>query len=123
MTAPRARARLRQAVILAEDLEGTAASLRGALGLDEPFRDPGVGEFGLANVVFAIGDCFLEVISPCRPGTAAGRWLERHGGEGGYMVIFDLEDLEGARERVGPRPASGLADRPAGHLRHPPAPR
>ena len=100
MTVTRARARLRQAVILAEDLEGTADSLRRALGLGEPFRDPGVGEFGLANVVFGIGDCFLEVISPCRPGTAAGRWLERHGGDGGYMAIFDLEDLAGARERV-----------------------
>jgi hypothetical protein len=100
MNVTRAQARLRQAVILAEDLEATAHSLRTALGLGEPFRDPGVGEFGLANVVFAIGDCFLEVISPCRPGTAAGRWLERHGGDGGYMVIFDLEDLEGARERA-----------------------
>ena len=34
------------------------------------------------------------------PDTAAGRYLTRHGGDGGYMVIFDLEDLEGARERA-----------------------
>jgi glyoxalase-like protein len=100
MSAPGPRARLRQAVILAEDLEETAQALRTTLGLGEPFRDPGVAEFGLANVVFAIGDCFLEVISPRQPGTAAGRRLERHGGDGGYMAIFDLEDLEGARERA-----------------------
>jgi len=59
-----------------------------------------VAEFGLENVVFALGDCFLEVISPTRPGTAAGRYLGRHGGDGGYMVIFDLEGLQPARERA-----------------------
>jgi len=92
--------RLRQAVIVAAELEPVAGALGGALDLEEPFRDPGVGEFGLENVVFALGDCFLEVISPKQPGTAAGRWLERHGGDGGYMVLFDLEGLEGARERA-----------------------
>jgi hypothetical protein len=92
--------RLRQAVIVAAELEPVSRALRSTLGLREPFRDPGVGEFGLENAVFALGDCFLEVISPRQPGTAAGRWLERHGGDGGYMVIFDLEDLDGARQRA-----------------------
>jgi hypothetical protein len=92
--------RLRQAVLVAEELEPVAAALRSALGLQEPFRDPGVGEFGLANTVFALGDCFLEVIAPTRPDTAAGRYLARHGGAGGYMAIFDLEDLDGARSRA-----------------------
>jgi hypothetical protein len=87
-------------VLVASDLESLATRLRDELGLGEPFRDPGVGEFGLANVVFAIGDCFLEVVSPTRPGTAAGRQLERAGGDGGYMVLFDLEDLESARQRA-----------------------
>jgi hypothetical protein len=94
------RVRLRQAVLVARELEPVAGGLRSALELQEPFRDPGVGEFGLTNAVFALGDCFLEVVSPARAGTAAGRYLDRHGGDGGYMVIFDLEDLDGARERV-----------------------
>jgi hypothetical protein len=92
--------RLRQAVLVAAELEPVASALRAALDLDEPFRDPGVGEFGLANVVFALGDCFVEVVSPIQTDTAAGRYLARRGGDGGYMVIFDLEDLEGARERA-----------------------
>jgi Glyoxalase-like domain len=91
--------RLRQAVLVAGELEPVEAALREALGLGEPFRDPGVGAFGLVNAVFALGDCFLEVVSPIQEGTAAGRYLERHG-DGGYMAIFDLENLEGARERV-----------------------
>jgi Glyoxalase-like domain len=92
--------RLRQAVIVAAELEPVASTLRSTLDLGEPFRDPGVGEFGLENAVFALGDCFLEVISPKQPGTAAARWLARHGGDGGYMVIFDIEDLDGARHRA-----------------------
>jgi Glyoxalase-like domain len=94
------RVRLRQAVLVARELEPVAGGLRSALELQEPFRDPGVSEFGLTNAVFALGDCFLEVVSPARAGTTAGRYLDRHGGDGGYMVIFDLEDLDGARERV-----------------------
>jgi hypothetical protein len=91
--------RLRQAVLVAGELEPVAAALRAELGLGEPFRDPGVREFGLTNAVFALGDSFLEVVSPARADTAAGRYLARHGA-GGYMTIFDLEDLEGARSRA-----------------------
>jgi len=96
----RAKVRLRQAVWVARELEPLAAQLRSALDLGEPFRDPGVGLFGLHNNVFTLGDCFLEIVSPVQEGTTAGRYLERHGGDGGYMVIFDLEDLEGARSRA-----------------------
>src|SRR6266550_4022805 len=100
------RVRLRQAVLVARELERAAGELQAALGLPEPFRDPGVGMFGLANTVFAVGDSFLEIVAPKQPDTAAGRYLDRHGGDGGYMVLFDLEDLEGARvraERLGVR--------------------
>jgi hypothetical protein len=92
--------RLRQAVLVADELEPVAAELRAGLGLGQPFRDPGVAQFGLNNTVFALGDCFLEVVSPARPDTAAGRYLARRGGGGGYMVIFDLEDLEEAEARA-----------------------
>ncbi len=100
MTDGAPRVRLRQAVLVAAELEPVADQLREALGLGEPFRDPGVAMFGLENAVFAIGDCFLEIVSPTEPGTAAGRHLERQGGDCGYMVMFDLEDLVGARQRA-----------------------
>jgi hypothetical protein len=92
--------RLRQAVLVAAELEPVAARLRAELELAEPFADPGVAEFGLRNAVFAVGDTFLEVVSPQQPGAAARRHLARLGGDGGYMVIFQVDDLEAARERV-----------------------
>lgn len=92
--------RLRQAVIAAADLDAVAGALREELGLGAPYADPGVALFGLRNAVFALGDTFLEVISPTRPHTAAGRWLERNGGDGGYMLILQFADLVGARARA-----------------------
>jgi len=66
----------------------------------QPFADPGVAQFGLCNAVFAAGDTFVEVVAPVEPGTAAGRYLERRGGGGGYMAIFQVPDLAAARRRV-----------------------
>ena len=92
--------RLRQVALAAHDLQSTAKELQEAFGWPEPFHDPGVGEFGLQNAVFAAGDTFVEVVSPVRPDTTAGRYLERRGGDSGYMAIFQLDDLPAARSRV-----------------------
>jgi len=97
-----AAVRLRQAVLVAAELEPVAEQLRSELGLGEPFADPGVGEFGLENAVFALGDQFLEVGAPTRPGTAAGRYLERRGGDGGYMVIMQTDDHPSLKSRLKP---------------------
>jgi hypothetical protein len=92
--------RLRQAVLAARDLDSVVAALGDALQLGEPFNDPGVGLFGLRNAVFAIGDTFLEIVSPIQPDTSAGRLLDRRGGDCGYMVMFQVGDLAAARARA-----------------------
>ena len=92
--------RLRQVALVAHDCDRVAGELRQAFRLAEPFHDPGVGQFGLTNAVFAVGDTFLEVVAPARPDTTAGRYLERRGGDGGYMAIFQVPDLPAARRRV-----------------------
>jgi hypothetical protein len=94
-------ARLRQAVIAARDLDAVARRLREELGLGEPFSDPAVGYFGLRNAVFALGDTFLEVVSPVRDGTSAGRLIERRGGDCGYMLMLQVDDLARARAAAG----------------------
>jgi hypothetical protein len=92
--------RLRQAVLASADLEGTKARLE-SLGLRDPFRDPGVKEFGLDNAVYPVGDTFLEVVSPIQDGTTAGRYLERSGADPvGYMVIVQVDDLDAVRARA-----------------------
>src|SRR5580704_10526709 len=92
--------RLRQVALVAGDCGRVAGELRDAFGWPEPFRDPGVSRFGLTNAVFAAGDTFVEVVAPAEPGTTAGRYLDRRGGDGGYMAIFQVPDLEAARARL-----------------------
>ncbi len=92
--------RLRQVALAAADCDATASRLKETFGWPEPFHDPGVGRFGLTNAVFAAGDTFVEVVAPVEPGTTAGRYLERRGGDSGYMAIFQLPDLDAARRRV-----------------------
>lgn len=93
-------ARLRQAVLAARELDPVVERLRREFGLGEPFSDPAVAHFGLRNAVFAIGDTFLEVVSPVQPNASAGRLLERRGGDCGYMAMFQVDDVAAARERA-----------------------
>ncbi len=89
--------RLRQVALVAEELGPAVDELCTTLGLTVCFRDPGVATFGLHNALMVIGDQFLEVVSPTRPGTTAGRLLDKRGGDGGYMAIYEVDDLD-ARE-------------------------
>jgi hypothetical protein len=92
--------RLRQVALVARDCEKMAAALQETFGWPDPFNDPGVGEFGLINAVFSVGDTFVEVVSPAQPDTTAGRYLARRGSDSGYMAIFQMPSLEEARQRV-----------------------
>jgi hypothetical protein len=92
--------RLRQIALVARELEPVVADLCAVFDLEVSHRDPGVAEFGLHNAVMPIGDTFLEVVSPVREGTTAGRFLDRRGGDGGYMVILQSDDLAADRRRV-----------------------
>ncbi len=92
--------RLRQLALVARDLEPVVEDLCAVLGVSVCFRDPGVATFGLVNALMPIGNQFLEVVSPAQEGTSAGRLLERNGGDGGYMVILQTDDLGAARSRA-----------------------
>ena len=91
---------LRQVALVAHDLDAALAELNRALGLEVAFNDPGVATFGLRNAVLPIGTQFIEVVSPTKDGTAAGRQLERMGGDGGYMVITHTDDQSPYRTRA-----------------------
>ena len=92
--------RLRQIALVGQDLAACEADIRAILGLDYAYDDPGVGKFGLKNAVFPIGETFLEVVSPKQAGTTAGRLIEKRGGDGGYMVILQVEDIKAARAGI-----------------------
>jgi hypothetical protein len=92
--------RLRQAVLVTENLEAAVADLEQIFGLAVAYQDPGVAQFGLVNAVLPVGSQFIEVVCPTRDGTAAGRYLAKRKGPGGYMVALECDDPVARRARA-----------------------
>ena len=92
--------RMRQICLVARELEQVMTDLTAILGLEVSSRSPELKGFGVQNVMLPVGNNFLEVVAPIEGGTAAGRHLDRRGGDGGYMVITQCDDVDVARDRV-----------------------
>ena len=92
--------RLRQIALVAEKLQPVEEELGDVLGIALAYRDPGLESFGLENAVLPIGNQLLEVVAPIRENTAGGRYLQRRGGAGGYMVITQCDNHVPRRARV-----------------------
>ncbi|MEM7254029.1 MAG: hypothetical protein AAF493_21630 [Pseudomonadota bacterium] len=92
--------RLRQICLVASDIEAVTETLKSVFDLEVCHIDAAVGKYGLENRLLPIGNQLLEIVAPTRVGTAAGRYLERRGGDGGYMVITQCDALAPRREHV-----------------------
>lgn len=92
--------RMRQICLVARDLAPVVEDLCAVFGLEVCHRDPAVARWGLENALLPVGNGFLEVVAPVRPDTAAGRYLDRRAGDGGYMVILQTQDLDVYRRRI-----------------------
>lgn len=92
--------RLRQLCLVAHQLASVEEDLCAVFDVQVCHRDPEVGQFGLHNALIPFGTSFIEVVAPLHQGTAAGRYLERRRGDGGYMVILDSDSLDRWRGHV-----------------------
>lgn len=86
--------RLRQICLVAEKLAPVIDDFKAIFAVDVCFVDPAVAVFGLENSLMPIGGNFLEIVAPIKENTAAGRYLKRRGGDGGYMVICQCDTHE-----------------------------
>jgi len=84
--------RLRQICLVAPRLEPLVGDIAGIMGLKVCYRDSHVARYGLENALLPVDTILLEVVAPFQSGTAAGRFLDRTGGRGGYMAIFCCDD-------------------------------
>ena len=84
--------RLRQICLVAPHLEPVIGDIAGIMGLNVCYRDGNVAKYGLENALLPVDTILLEVVAPFQPGTAAGRFIEKTGGRGGYMAIFCCDD-------------------------------
>jgi hypothetical protein len=86
--------RLRQICLVAKELAPVIDDFKAIFAVDVCFVDPAVAVFGLENSLIPIGGNFLEVVAPIKEDTAAGRYLKRRDGDGGYMVICQCDTHE-----------------------------
>jgi hypothetical protein len=84
--------RLRQICLVAPRLEPAISDIADIMGLNVCYRDGNVAKYGLENALLPVDTILLEVVAPFQSGTAAGRFLEKTGGRGGYMAIFCCDD-------------------------------
>jgi len=107
--------RLRQICLVAPHLEPVISDIVGIMGLDVCYRDGHVAKYGLENALLPVDTILLEVVAPLREGTAAGRFIEKSGGRGGYMAIFCCDDPDERSRR-----ANAIGVRTANVIDHPP---
>lgn len=105
--------RLRQVVLVGRNKAETLAALRIALDLTpvhgsgdlSPYGLPAMGpmseggrkvlaDLGVENLIFAAGSDFIEVMFPTRPDGATVSFMERRGGDTGYMLVLQADDVE-----------------------------
>lgn len=92
--------RLRQVALSAHEIDPVTDALCDVFGLSIGYRDPGVAVFGLVNAVIPVGQEFLEVVCPTTEDAPARRYLERRGGDCGYMVMLQTASWDADRSRA-----------------------
>jgi hypothetical protein len=107
--------RLRQICLVAPHLEPVIPDIAGIMGLEVCYRDGNVEKYGLVNSLLPVDTILLEVVAPFQGGTAAGRFIEKTGGRGGYMAIFCCDDPDAHAAR-----ANALGVRTANVIKHAP---
>jgi hypothetical protein len=92
--------RLRQICLVAPQLEPVISDIAEIMGLSVCYRDGNVAKYGLVNALLPVDTILLEVVSPFREGTAAGRFLDKTADHGGYMAIFCCDDPDARGKRA-----------------------
>ncbi|MDZ4369011.1 MAG: hypothetical protein U0987_18625 [Afipia sp.] len=106
--------RMRQICLVAPHLEPVVGDIAAIMGLTVCHRDPNVARYGLENALLPVDTILLEVVAPFQDGTAAGRFIDKTGGRGGYMAILscpDPRERQANAEAIGVR-ISHVIDRP-----------
>jgi hypothetical protein len=93
--------RLRQVVVAAHNGSEVIDQLGTAFGLFCGYRDPAVAAFGLENHVFALGNQFLELVSPVTDTAPVWKFLHKIGRQAaGYMIVLQVGAVAPYRVRA-----------------------
>ncbi len=92
--------RIRQVAVLVRDLDAAVAQWERLFGLRESNRFH-ISFAGMDAAILPLtgGHTCIELAQPTVAGSAAQRYLDRHG-EGLYLLIFEVDDLERVTEHL-----------------------
>src|SRR6201995_3836248 len=107
--------RLRQICLVPPHLAPVISDIAEIMGLAVCHRDGNVAKYGLENALLPVDTILLEVVAPTKPDTAAGRFMDKTLGRGGYMAILCCDNPD---ERG--RAANAMGVRTANVIDHPP---
>ena len=97
---PDLRPRLRQVAVITRTVAPVEADLTAILDAGLASRFEGVDGYGLGTAFFAVGNEIFEVVHAAVPGTTADRFIDRRGGDGGFIVMLECTDLPAYRTRA-----------------------
>ena len=94
-------ARLRQVILVTDDIAADTAALRSAFGFGEGFHDPELGDYEMADHTFTLADgTYLQLVASLNPQDALARWAAKIGGRGGYALSIQHPDPAAVKARA-----------------------
>lgn len=80
------------------DLEAAIAHYEKVWGLRVEHRER-VEDQGVDEAMLAVGETYLQLLSPTRPSSTVAKFIERRG-EGLHHIAYEVEDLEAALDAL-----------------------
>lgn len=91
---------LRHFVLASPDIDAVSAKVQAFLQVPQGHRHDMGAILGFRNEMMMIGDTMFELVQPVKPDHRLHRWFAEHGGEGGYMIVFQTFDADAFRARA-----------------------
>lgn len=91
---------IRHFVLASPDIDRVSSAVQQFLGVPQGFRHDMTAVLGFRNEMMMIGSTMFELVQPVAPDHRLNRWFAEHGGEGGYMIVFQTFDADAFRARA-----------------------
>jgi len=91
---------IRHFVLASPDIDAVSAQLQSFLKVPQGHRHDMGAILGFRNEMMMIGQTMFELVQPVKPDHRLHRWFGEHGGEGGYMIVFQTFDADAFRARA-----------------------
>jgi hypothetical protein len=94
-------ARLRQVILVTDEIEADTSALRTAFGFGSGFHDSELEEYEMADHTFTLADgTYLQLVASLNPRDSLARWTAKIGGRGGYALSIQHPDPLAVRARA-----------------------